>query len=418
MLAEVISIGDELASGQRLDTNSQWLSQRLGDLGIRVLFHTTVADDLPSNVQAFRQAFERVDVVVCTGGLGPTADDLTRQAIADATSTDLVMDDGALQHIRALFARRKREMPERNIVQAMFPRGSRVIPNPHGSAPGIDMDIARDGRAPCRAFALPGVPAEMREMWQATVEPILAAATSHQRRVIRHRQIKCFGVGESDLEQMLPDLIRRGRSPSVGITVSKATITLRITAESDSVEACYAAMEPTVATIRECLGELIFGEEDDELQHAVIRLLAQRQQTLAVVEWGTGGLVSHWLSEVSDATIVFLGSVVVRGEPALTESLGVLQHIVEQHGASSSEVASAMAAACRERFRADYGLAIGPFPPGDEQAGDSGRVHFALAGSQGTQSKSSPFVGHPDILKARSGKQALDLLRLFLRSDS
>ncbi len=415
MLAEVISIGDELASGQRLDTNSQWISQRLGDLGIRVLFHTTVADDLPSNVQALRLAFERVDVVVCTGGLGPTADDLTRQAIADATGTGLVMDDAALDHIRALFARRKRAMPERNNIQAMFPRGSRVIPNPHGSAPGIDMDIPREGRSPCRVFALPGVPAEMREMWQATVEPALALATSHQRRVIRHRQIKCFGVGESDLEQMLPDLIRRGRSPSVGITVHQATITLRISAEAESVEACFAAMEPTAATIRECLGELIFGDEEEELQHAVIRMLAQRKQTLAIAEWGTGGLVSNWLSEVGDAANVFLGSFVVRGETALTESLAVPQHVLEQHSAASREVASAMAAACRERFRADFGLAIGPFPPGDEQPPDSGRVHFALDSSQGIQCKSSPFVGHPDILKARSGKQALDLLRLSLR---
>ena len=192
MHAEVIAIGDELTSGQRLDTNSQWLSERLGDLGIRVLYHTTVGDDLAANVRVFREAFDRADVLVCTGGLGPTADDLTRQALADATGTQLVLDEAALAHIRALFARRKRPMPERNVVQALFPAGSSVVPNPHGSAPGIDLSVPRAGRAPCRVFAPPGVPAEMQEMWEQTVAPQLLAAIGPPR-LIRHHRVKCFG---------------------------------------------------------------------------------------------------------------------------------------------------------------------------------------------------------------------------------
>src|SRR5436190_2019355 len=174
MRAEVISIGDELTSGQRLDTNSQWLSQRLGELGVETVYHTTVADDLEANVRVFAAAIERTDVVVATGGLGPTADDLTREALAAAAGRELVSD----------------------------------------------------------------------------------------ARIIRHRRIKCFGVGESDLEQMLPDLIRRGRTPSVGITVHEATITLRITVEGADDAECRAAMEPTARTIYDCLGNLVFGEED------------------------------------------------------------------------------------------------------------------------------------------------------------
>lgn len=242
MRAEVISIGDEMTTGQRLDTNSQWLSQRLGEIGVRVLFHTTVGDELEPNVQVYRQAFERADLVISTGGLGPTADDLTRQALAEVLGVELVLDAPALQHIQQLFAHRKREMPPRNVVQAMFPRGSRVIPNPHGTAPGIAVDISRPGRSPARVFALPGVPAEMREMWEATVAPELAATTGGDCRVIRHRCLRCFGVGESDLERMLPDLIQRGRTPTVGITVNQATITLRITAEGPTPQACFAAM--------------------------------------------------------------------------------------------------------------------------------------------------------------------------------
>ncbi len=171
MLAEVISIGDELTSGQRLDTNSQWLSTRLGELGVEVRFHTTVADELAANVAVFRAAIERADIVVASGGLGPTADDLTREALAVATGRTLELDAKALEYIVALFARRRRPMPESNRLQAMFPAGSRVIANPTGSAPGIDLDAPRAGKEPCRVFALPGVPAEMRLMWAETVAP-------------------------------------------------------------------------------------------------------------------------------------------------------------------------------------------------------------------------------------------------------
>ena len=158
MNAEVISIGDELTSGQRLDTNSQWLSERLGELGIRVMYHTTVADDLDANVRVFRQAIDRADVIVATGGLGPTADDLTRQALAETIGVELVFDEPSLEHIRRMFAHRKREMPATNRVQAMFPRGSRVIPNPHGTAPGIDLEVPRPGRSATRIFCTAGSP--------------------------------------------------------------------------------------------------------------------------------------------------------------------------------------------------------------------------------------------------------------------
>lgn len=400
MSAEIISIGDELTSGQRLDTNSQWLSERLGELGIRVMFHTTVADDLAANVRVFREAFDRADLVIASGGLGPTADDLTREAIAEAAGVDLVQDEASLAHIRAIFARRGREMPERNIVQALFPRGSQVVHNPNGTAPGIDLVVPRAGRTPTRVIALPGVPAELFEMWRASVEPALAAAAGQGRKFIRHRRFKCFGVGESDLEQMLPDLIRRGRAPQVGITVSKATITLRITAEGPSPEECLVGMESTIATIHECLGNLVFGEEDDELEHSVVRLLGERNKTLATCEIGTGGMLAHWLSKADESGRCFLGGRVMRGPVP---------------NASDKETSSAvaeMAKMCRRDCGADFGLAVGPFPP--ENQSPAGHFHYALATNDAVQVKSSPHTGHPEILKPRAGKQALNLLRLAL----
>ncbi len=414
MNAEVIAIGDELTSGQRLDTNSQWLSQRLGEIGVRVLFHTTVADDLDSNITAFRTAADRADIVISTGGLGPTADDLTRQAIAAALERELVLDEPSLVHIQSLFAQRKRKMPERNTVQAMFPAGSRPIPNPHGTAPGVDVEVPRADRSPSRIFALPGVPAEMREMWELTILPALADGAGDRQQVVRHRQIKCFGVGESDLEQMLPDLIRRGRHPSVGITVSRATITLRVTATAESEQACFDMMQPTIDTIHECLGNLVFGEGDDELQHATVRLLRQHHKTLATIEWGTGGLIANWLGEVSGSGEVYRGGTVVSSSAATVSALQLAPAVVEQHHPASRHIAREMAREVRQRFGADYGLSVSEFPPAEAEDSAEGQFFIGLATPRGVIVKSRTFAGHPDILRHRSAKQALNVLRLDL----
>lgn len=414
MRAEVISIGDELTSGQRLDTNSQWVSQRLGELGVETAYHTTVADDLEANLGVFRAAIERADVVIVTGGLGPTADDLTREALAQTTDRELLLDAGALAHVEGLFARRGRPMPERNKVQAYFPAGSRIIPNPQGTAPGIDLEVPRAGKGPSRVFCLPGVPAEMREMWTATVGPAVRAMQP-DARIISHRRIKCFGVGESDLEQMLPDLIRRGRVPSVGITVHEATITLRITASGANEEECRAAMEPTAQTIYECLTTLVFGEEDDELEHAVVRGLRQRDLKLATAEWGTAGLLAHRLSNVADAAGYYAGGMIVAGEIAALRLLDAPAELLTGDDAALSQTTARLAEAARERFGADLGLAIGREPLNREGSdGPLPEICIALASRDGTTVKRTPYTGHAAILKSRAAKQALNLARLAL----
>ena len=413
MIGEIIAIGDELTSGQRLDTNSQWISQRLGELGVNVLFHTTTADDLEAGVGVFRAAIERADVIIASGGLGPTADDLTREVLAGATGIQLIEDPDALAAIAAMFARRGREMPERNKVQALFPERSQVIPNPHGTAPGIAMQIARELREPCRLFALPGVPAELFEMWHASVAPQIAALPS-DRLVICHRRLKCFGIGESQLEAMLPDLIRRGRSPSVGITVHEATITLRVTAAGTTPGAAQTLMEPTIRTIRESLGHLVFGEEDDELPDAVARLLAARGATLATCEWGTAGLIADWLGEVADLRDRYLGGLVVRSRPALQR---ILDLRVEDDAGHGVALAEAMAERTRARLEADYALAVGEFPHSDPTAEHPAACSVALASTAGVTSWQCPFAGHPAILRVLTAKRALDALRLALLSN-
>ena len=405
LFAEVIAIGDELTSGQRLDTNSQWLSQQLGDLGIRTLFHTTVADDLKSNVLAFRAAAERADLVIATGGLGPTADDLTREAIAEAFQLPLELHQDSLERILAMFQSRGREMPERNRVQALFPAGSVPVLNPHGTAPGIDISASEGG---CRIFALPGVPAEMKEMFAETIRPLLLRQYQGRLRPVRHYRLKCFGAGESAVEAMLPDVVRRGRNPTVGITVSKATITLRVSGQAENEAEFESLIGPTVQTIREKLGKLVFGEEDEELQHVITRLLAEQEKTLAVSEWGTAGLVTHWMQDVaSDGNSAFAGGYVVANQESLASTLGIRASTL-----STQELAREMAVAAKQKSGADLGLAVGPFPKNTGSV--ESKVFFGLATPDDASVLGRRFAGHPSILAPRAAKQALDTLRLWL----
>jgi len=282
MRAEVIAIGDELVTGHRLDTNSRWLSAELAVLGIPVTFHTTAADTLEAGLEAFRIASGRAEIVVATGGLGPTADDLTRDVLAALADEPLALDRPSLEAIEGRFAARGAPCPESNRRQAMFPVGSRVIANPLGTAPGIDLTVPLAGRT-SRIFALPGVPAEMRPMWQASVAPAVLAMLPEAATIVQ-RRIKCFGAGESAIEAMLPDLVRRGRDPLVGITAHEATITLRIAARGRGAEECNAKIAATEQLIRDCLGKLVYGVEDDELEDAALAAVAAAGGRLAIGE--------------------------------------------------------------------------------------------------------------------------------------
>ena len=214
MRCEVIAIGTELTTGAKLDTNSQWLSVELAAVGLPVLAHTTIADDLPALIESLRMAVRRSDVVLITGGLGPTLDDLTREAVARLAGVELVFHEQSLRHIRNMFAKRKREMPERNVIQAQFPAGSDPIDNPHGTAPGIWLEMPRDGGGKCLIAAMPGVPSEMKPMFRDQVLPRLPRSD----RVIRRARVNCFGVGESATNFIF------ARSPLPGRELFKAML--------------------------------------------------------------------------------------------------------------------------------------------------------------------------------------------------
>lgn len=385
MHAAIIALGDEMTSGQRLDTNSQWLSQRLGEQGIEVWLHATAPDNLPAIVDLLQYAIDKAEIVVTTGGLGPTADDLTREALAQVLGAPLEEVPEAMAHITQLYAARGRPMPERNRLQAQLPAGSRMIKNPHGTAPGIHAVATRQAGGNCHLFALPGVPAELFEMWSDSVVPTIQRLWTAPG-VVRHRVIKLFGLGESELEALLPEMIARDRSPRVGITASAATLSLRITATTPDEASCEAELAETVEEIMRVAGGFVFGEGEDDLDQALATILSNRGATLATAEGFTGGQLALWFSSLDPSAAIFRGGTIQRGPDGLS--------------------ALERAGAIREELGANYGLAVGW-----EQAGE---VEVAWHDGKRGESLQVKRGGHPAVEGPRIAKRAINLLRLHL----
>ncbi|MDR3182832.1 MAG: CinA family nicotinamide mononucleotide deamidase-related protein [Planctomycetaceae bacterium] len=402
MQAEIISNGDELVSGKILDTNSQWLSLELDDLGVEPLYHTTVGDDLPAMTAVLKIAMQRCDVIIWTGGLGPTADDLTRQAAADAAGVPLEKDAGSLRLIQEMFKRRGRDMPKSNEIQAFQPKGAKPIFNPHGTAPGIDLSLT-DKR--CKRFlAYPGVPAEMKEMWQLSGrQTVWECVQQHGngKQFIRFRSIHSFGLGESQVEEMLPGIIDRSRIPKVGITASQGTITLRIASAADTEAECFAKMQPMADWIYKTLGNYIFGENEDTLPSVVMQKLQRTKKTIAVAEAGTRGLLAERLASVNEAgqKELLLGGVTFPPHQAVA-----LEEMVK---------------IARRIFDPDYFLVIGNYPP-PKQPGETfaAVIDNRSAGGQTDSFAKSvlsiqkyPFGGHPNVIDDLYIKRVLDNFR-------
>ena len=394
--AEIVAIGDELTTGQRVDTNSQWLSQRLTEQGFEVVRHTTIGDDLSINVEAFHSAAKLADVVITTGGLGPTADDLTRNALAEAAGVGLKPDAHSLERIEAMFRRSGREMPENNRRQADFPVGAEAIDNNGGTAPGISMKFKSKGST-ARFFCLPGVPVEMKQMWEESVCPALESL-SEESGITRHYLVRCFGVGESRLEEMLPNITSRGHYPRVGITATKGTLTLRLFADGETEEECYEEMKPTLETIREELGNLIFaegpGQEGEvELHEVVLKSLGELRKSLVVQEAMTEGLIGNWMIQASDnaSSIVggFAGGEIAKSFPDDEETL---KQTAERHRVDTS---------------ADYAVLVGS-PRSENEATV---VPVVVSSESGQFLKHVTLIGHPEIHKPIVAKHALKLLR-------
>lgn len=411
MDAVILSIGNELTLGETVDTNTAWLAQRLAEIGISVLRHVTVADDLEPIRRQIEMAAADAGVVLITGGLGPTADDLTRNALAAAMGVDLALQDAWVERIRVFFTSRGRDMPEANNVQAMFPVGSDPIDNCCGTAPGIR---ARVGRS--IVFAMPGVPREMREMFERSVRPELAAQTGGA--VIAATVLYCFGAGESDIGAKIADLMRRGRNPTVGTTAKQGIIGVRIHSRGRSADEARELLEQTESEIRRRLRWMIYGRDDETLAVVVGRMLAQAGKTVATAESCTGGLIAKMLTDVPGSSKYFLDSVVTYSNTAKTRLLGVPAEFIERHGAVSEPVAKAMAEGCRRAAGADYAISVTGIagPDGGTAEKPVGLVYIGLADAAGcevTRHLFGQFLDRTDI-RDRVAGTALNRLRLQL----
>lgn len=413
MNAIIISIGSEITLGQTVDTNTAWLSRQLAAIGVHTVEHVTVADELEPIRTAILRACETVDAVLITGGLGPTLDDLTRPALAAAMGVELELHERFVEIVRGYFARRGREMPEANIVQAQFPAGSTPIENTCGTAPGI--------RAVCGqavVYVMPGVPREMREMYTRDIRPELESQA--RGAVLLTRTIRTYGQGESDVAAKIGDLMARGRNPGVGTTAQQAIIGVRIYAHGASAAEAAALLEQTSDEVRRRLGEIVFGQDDDTLWHATARLLVQHHKTVATAESCTGGLIAKSFTDIPGSSDYFLDGVVTYSNAAKTRLLEVPAALIDQHGAVSPQVAEAMAVNCRRLSGSDYAISITGIagPGGGTPDKPVGLVYIGLADADGcdvTEHRLGDYLTREEI-RDRTRKAAINRLRLELLS--
>lgn len=412
MQAAILSIGTELTTGQCLDTNSQWLSTRLAGLGAPVNLHVTVADELDQIVRAIRYAERSAELVIITGGLGPTADDLTRQAVASAYELELVESAEALEQIQAMFARWQRPMAESNRSQALIPKGCDLLSNSCGTAPGFR--CRRDGRC---LIALPGVPREMQAMFEEHVAPSLEA--NPDRRSVDSIALRCFGISEASLGETIRDLMARGRNPSVGTTASGAVLTVRVVAQGRSTNEVRGLLDRDANELRRRLGHAVFGEGDATLQSAVAEQLLRHRTTIATAESCTGGLLAKRLTDVPGSSGYFRRGYVTYDNDAKSELLGVPDELIQRRGAVSEDVARSMANGCWAIAGADYALSLtgiaGP-SGGSPPEKPVGLVYIGLADHGGVDVRRVLFgewLSREEI-RDRAVKSALNLLRLRL----
>jgi nicotinamide-nucleotide amidase len=423
MLASIISIGDELVLGQTLDTNSAWLSQRLAAVGVDISSHHCVGDSQADIARVIRETSNVVDAIIVTGGLGPTDDDLTRQALADVLETPLELNQPWLDHVKAYFEKLGRVMPEKNQIQAMIPAGAKMLWNNNGTAAGIHATIAHrfDRTRPPRqvdVFVMPGVPKEMKGMFDRDVFPHLQSRGGGA--VILQKMLHTFGVGESTVAEQLGDLMHRGRNPRVGTTVSGGIVSLRIGARYDNLAAAESQMLDTVQRCHAALGDLIFGEDTQSLHGVVGEMLKQSGETVAVAESCTGGLLAKYLTDLPGSSSYFQGGWLVYSNEMKAQELGVDPKLIEQQGAVSEPVAEALAKAARQRAGTDYALAVSGIagPDGGTATKPVGTVCIALSHSRGTDVRTFVFPGDREMVRDRSAKMALTLLRYRLAGKS
>lgn len=408
MRAEIISVGTELLLGQIIDTNAAFLSQELANLGIDLYHRTTVGDNPDRLRQTIEEALNRAELIITSGGLGPTEDDLTKEVVAQVLGLDLIPDQPSRQRMETYFQQLGRKMTDNNYKQALIPVGGEALPNRHGTAPGVAVRWKEK-----LVICLPGPPHELEPMFRDYVLPMLQTEGSG---VIFSRVLKVSGRGESAVAEEIADLLAAQTNPTIAPLASPGEVKLRLTARAGSTVVAEKLITGLEAQIRDRLGLSIFGVDDETMEQVVVKLLVGRGESLAVAESCTGGLLAGRITEVPGASEVFERGVVTYSNRAKEELLGIPAQVIDECGAVSPEVARLMAEGVREKARTDWGIGITGIagPGGGTIEKPVGLVYVGLVGPEASLSKELHWPGNRQAVRRRTIQAALDLLRLEL----
>ena len=409
MIAEILSVGTELLMGQIANTDAQYISRRLSELGITIYRQVTVGDNPARVKEAIRQALTRCDIVITTGGLGPTEDDLTKEMVAEVLNREMAMDEESLNQITAYMQRIGREMTRNNLKQAMFPDGAIIMPNQCGTAPGC---IVTEGEK--TVAVLPGPPHELKDMFDRELAPYLAKRSGV---VIESRFLHEFGIGESMLETRLLDLFHT-ENPTLALYCGAGEVMARITARAEDRESAIRLIEPLEEEIRARLGGAVYGlGVDYDLPHAVYDLLRARGETVCFAESLTGGRIAASVVDCPGASEVLKESYVTYCDAAKARVLGVSEETLAKCTAVSAECAREMAEGARKRSGADWGVSATGYagPDGGDDAHPVGTVFIGVSGRDGTEAFEFHFTGSRDWVRTLAKSNALNRLRLRLK---
>ena len=407
MKAEIIAVGSELLTPDRLDTNSLFLTEELNKLGIEVLRKTIVGDQRDLLAEAFRDALNRVPVVIASGGLGPTEDDLTRETVAELLGRKLQRNEAVVKAIEARFRSFKREMPALNLRQAMVPEGAEVLENPRGTAPGLWMEDRG-----CMIALLPGPPRELKPLFLEQVLPRLQRRASAVRMF--HRELRVTGLGESHVEERIKPIYTRHKDVNTTILAVPGEIQIHLRHWSDNAAEANQTLDEMVRSFELALGDRIFAHTAMPLEQAVAQLLIENQATIAVAESCTGGLLAERLTRIPGSSSYFLGGVVCYSNEMKTAWAEVPADVIAAKGAVSSEVAIALAEGIRRRVRSTFGIGITGIagPTGGSEEKPVGTVHLALAAPGGTKERLVHLPGDREGIRFYASQIALDMVRM------
>lgn len=410
--AEIISVGTELLLGDTVDTNAAYLSRILSELGIDLRRRVTVGDNFERIRQAIVESLSRADLAVTIGGLGPTEDDITKEAAAAAIGVELLPDEESAENIRRFFARRGVSLPERNLKQAVRPAEGFAIPNTAGTAPGAVFE--KGGKV---VICLPGPPGEFKTMVEQGVRPYLESARGPTSGTIVSRVLRLCGIGESAVEELIRDLLHTD-NPTVAPLAHLGEVHLRITAKAAGRNEAEGLIADAESGLRDRIGEYVYGVDSETLEAAVLALLKTRGLSLGLAESCSGGLISNRITNVPGSSAVYMGGVVSYSNDVKTKLLGVSEYLLREYGAVSSQVAEAMAVGVRQAVHADVGLATTGIagPTGGTAEKPVGLVYVGLSvAGQEPVSREHHFAGPRTDVKQRASTAALTMLWERLR---